>query len=84
QEEFNNQVMIYNNLYSLDTLPKQSWYFFVLAGFFIWVFSSIWLLTIFFSNKRAVLFKTRLKLARIPIFIFIYGYALWIFSMYVA
>jgi hypothetical protein len=84
REEFNSQVMIYNKLYSLDALPKQSWYFFVIIGFFTWIIASIWLIVIFFSDKRAVLFKTRLKLARIPAFIFIYGYALWIFSMSIA
>jgi tetratricopeptide (TPR) repeat protein len=83
-QEIMSQALVYAKVYSLETLPKQSWYFFVLVGFFTWVCASFWLITIFFGNKRAILLKMRVKLARVPIFIFIYGYALWIFSMSVA
>lgn len=74
----------YGEVYSIGKLPKQSWYFFVIIGFFTWIGATLWLITIFFGNKRPVLLKLRFKMARVPILIFIYGYALWIFSMAVA
>jgi hypothetical protein len=84
QQEIMTQANVYEQLYALDKLHKQSWYFFVLLGFFLWVCASFWLIIIFFGSKRSILFKVRLKLARIPLAIFVYGYALWIFSMSVA
>jgi hypothetical protein len=84
RQELHSQALIYEKLYSLDALPKQSGYFFILLGFFTWVVASFWMIKIFFGTKQVLLIKQKLKLARIPILIFIYGYGLWIFSMLIA
>jgi hypothetical protein len=78
------QAETYGHLYSLALLPNQVWYLFIILGFFIWIIASFWLIVIFFGPTRSIYFKMRLKLARIPIAIFIYGYALWVASMSIA
>lgn len=81
QADVRAQAEIYLKLYAIDTVPKQRWYFFVLIGFLLWVLAIFWLIIIFFGQKRQFNFSQRLKKAIMPISIFVYGYALWVFSM---
>jgi hypothetical protein len=82
QTELRTQAEIYEKFYSINTIQNQFWYFIVIIGFFIWLLAVFWLIFVFFSDKNKVLIiKVKLKKARIPIALFAYGYALWIFGM---
>ncbi|MDR1111561.1 MAG: hypothetical protein LBP92_12950 [Deltaproteobacteria bacterium] len=74
----------YLQLYSVEKLPRQSWYFFAVLGFFLWVVAGFWVIYAIYGPTRANGLRMRLKMARIPMAIFVYGYALWIVGMSVA
>jgi hypothetical protein len=85
REAIGAQGQIYLQLYSLEKLPKQSWYFFAILGFLLWICAGFWLICVLFGpNRKAGGVMARLKIGRIPLAVFVYGYALWLVGMSVA
>jgi hypothetical protein len=73
----------YFQIYQNSPITNERWYLLILIGFFLWTISGIKTIFILFSNKESP-FKAKLHLARLPIVLFVFGYALWMISMRIA
>jgi hypothetical protein len=75
---------IYGSLYSSWNKQGESWYFFAVLGFLLWVWASFWIIRSLFGPASLGKLTSRLRKAVIPLSIFVYGYILWLFSMSIA
>jgi uncharacterized integral membrane protein len=81
--EKNQLTQHYFEIYQNSPQPNEGWYFAIVLGFLLWVISMVRCIFIYFNGERNPL-KSKFLQARIPITLFIFGYALWLFAMGVA
>ncbi|MDR2351818.1 MAG: hypothetical protein LBF22_01425 [Deltaproteobacteria bacterium] len=79
-KELERETERYFQIYQNSPVTNELWYLCVLIGFFLWTISALRGIFILFSGEKAPL-SQKVKAAKIPIILFVSGYALWLFSM---
>jgi hypothetical protein len=82
RQEVAEQAAFYQLLYSADNSPYQPWDFLVVFSFLLWAGAGFTFIFLHFQTRPPFAPPAgKWKTTWIPLFVFIYGYATWIFSM---
>ncbi|MDR1656663.1 MAG: hypothetical protein LBT47_03765 [Deltaproteobacteria bacterium] len=79
-----SEAAVYLNLYDQDPSSNQRWYFLAVLGFLLWIGAGFRLIFIYFKNPNICTPPLGLRSMNVWAFVFIYGYAMWIFAMKMA
>jgi uncharacterized integral membrane protein len=82
-EDIESLTNTYFQLYQSTPVTNEGWYLAIVAGFLLWVLSAIKAIFTLFSGEQASL-STKVAKAKIPLVLFLFGYAVWLFAMGIA
>jgi uncharacterized integral membrane protein len=82
-EDIASMTNAYFQLYQSTPVTNEGWYLAIVAGFLLWILSAIKAIFTLFGGERASL-STKVAQAKIPIVLFFFGYAIWLYAMGIA
>jgi tetratricopeptide (TPR) repeat protein len=81
--EINAAVNRYFQIYQNSPETNEIWYLLILLSFFLWSISAIRSIFTLFNNENTPL-RNKISVSKIPLSLFVIGYALWIITMRIA